>query len=151
MQIIEYLFMPPGRVGPVFDRWGGVLFGAFAALAVGIWLLTTTMYVLNGRHGLKNRVAKRILLWGEGLQLLGILLLGLRIANWPVLSMRILLYAHLVGTVVAAVYLLWWLRNRYPHRLAAYEWEARKRAFLPRAAGGAVDSPRRRTTAARRR
>jgi hypothetical protein len=150
-RFLEYLFMPPGPVGPGFDRWGGVLLGAFAALALAIWLLTSVMYTLNARHGLKNRVARRIRYWGGGLQLLGVLLLGLRLVNWPVLSMRLLLYAHLVAEVAAAGYLLWWLSTRFPARLAAYEWEEKKRAYLPRAAGGTVEAPRRKAAAGRRR
>ena len=151
MQVIEYLFLPPGPVGPAFDRWGSVLFGAFSALALGIALLTAVMRRLNGRHRLKNRVAQRIFVWGGGLQVVGLALLLLRILNWPLLSMRILLYAHLVAEVVAAAYLIRWLRTRYPPLLAAYEWEEKRRSYLPRAAGGAVEPPRRRAPARRRR
>ena len=151
VQLFEYLFMPPGELGPVFDRWGGVLFGAFAGLGLGIGLLAAVMQSLNGRHGLKARITRRIWLWGGGLQVLGLVLLGLRIANWPLLSMRALLYAQLIGELAAAAYLLWWMRRRYPQLLALYEWEEKKRAYLPRAAGGAVEPPRRRMADGRRR
>ncbi|MGH2352022.1 MAG: hypothetical protein ACRDI2_13980 [Chloroflexota bacterium] len=151
MRIIEYLFMPPGEVGPVFSRWGGVLFGAFLALTIGIVVLGSVMHILNARHGLKRRITQRTLWWGVGLQVLGLVLLGLRLVSWPILSMRIWLYAHLIAEVGAAGYLLWWMQNRYPGLLAVYEWEEKKRAYLPRAAGGEVEPARRRVAARRRR
>jgi hypothetical protein len=137
MRIIEYLFFPPGPVGPTFARWGGVLFGAFVALALGIALLSAVMYELNARHVLNRSVARSILLWGAGLQLLGLLLLWLRQVSIPILSMRILLYGLLFVEVGAAAYLWWWVKRHYPARLVAYEWEERKRTYLPRATGGA--------------
>src|SRR5438093_1261013 len=151
MRIVEYLFFPPGPVGATFARWGGVLFGAFVALALGIALLAAVMYEVNARHLLNRTLARNVFFWGAGLQLLGLLLLGLRLANIPILSMRILLYAFLIGEVGAAAYLWWWVKSRYPARLAAYEWEERKRAYLPRAAGGTVEPVRRKVPARRRR
>jgi hypothetical protein len=149
--IVQYLFFPPGPTGAVFDRWGGVLFGAFVALALGISLLSAVMYEVSARHVLNRRVARQIFFWGVGLQLLGLVLLGLRLVNWPILSMRILLYAFLIAEVYAAGYLWWWIKTRYPARLAAYEWEEKKRAYLPRASGGTLEPARRRTAARRRR
>ena len=151
MPILEYLFFRPGPPGPIFDRWGGVLFGALVSLGLGICLLCAVMYELNSRHVLNRSVARQILLWGGGLQLVGLVLLGLRVANWPVLSMRVLLYAFLIAEVCAAVYLWWWVKNRYPPRLAAYELGERRRSYLPRAEGGAVESMRRRSASRRRR
>ena len=151
MRIIEYLFLPPGPTGATFDRWGGVLFGAFTALAVGVAILAAVMYEMNARHVLNRSVARRIFFWGGGLQLLGLLLLGLRVLSWPILSMRVLLYLYLVAEVYAAGYLWWWIKNRFPERLAAYEWEERKRAYLPRAAGGTAEPVRRKAAARRRR
>ena len=151
MRIVEYLLFNPGPVGAVFDRWGSVLFGAYVALGVALVVLCGTMRALNGRHGLKNRVADRILMWGLGLQLLGVLALGLRVMQWPLVSMRLLLFLQLAAEVVAMVYLVRWMQNRYPILLAAYEWEEKRRSYLPRAVGGAVEPARRRTGARRRR
>jgi hypothetical protein len=109
------------------------------------------MYALNGRHGLKNWVTRRIWIVGLCLQAAGVLLLWLRGVNAPVISMRFLLYLQLIAEVVAVAYLFRWLRTRYPDRLAAYEWEEKKRAYLPRAAGGTVEPLRRRAAAGRRR
>lgn len=143
--------MPPGPPGPAFAQWGGALFGAFAGIALCIIVLVRAMYGLNARHGLKNWVTRRTWIWGLCLQATGLLLLGSRTANVPILSLRFLLYLQLVAEVLAAAYLVWWLRRRFPDRLAAYEWEEKKRAFLPRAVGGTVEPLRRRAAAGRRR
>ena len=150
MQIVEYLFLPPGPVGPAFERWGSALVGVFSGLLLGIALLYGVMRRLNGRHGLKNKVAQRILLWGGGLQLVGLALLLLRALDWPVVSMRILLFAHLLTEVGAALYLARWMRTSYPEHLTAYESEEKRRSYLPRAAGGAVEPLHRRPAAHRR-
>lgn len=151
MRLIEHLFFRPGPPGAAFTVWGGVLFGAFAALALGISLLSAVMYEVNARHVLNRRIARNVFYWGVGLQLLGLLLLWLRQLNVPIISMRILLYAGLIAQVYAAAYLWWWVKRRYPARLAAYEWEERKRAYLPRAAGGAIEPARRKAPVRRRR
>jgi len=151
MGIIQYLFFRPGPTGATFGFWGAVLFGAFSALILVISLLCAVFYEINSRHVLNRRVARCIFAWGSGLQLLGLLLLGLRIVNLPILSMRVLLYAFLIGEVYAAGYLWWWVKTRYPRQLTAYDWEERKRAYLPRAVGGTVEPSRRRPAARRRR
>lgn len=147
--LFEYFFMPPGPVGQAFGRWSGVLFGVY----VGI-LLTMGMAFLLGRtmaagHGFKLQTIRRFYQWGALLQVVGILLLALRFLNWPLLSMRILLYAQLLAEVGAALYLWRWLQLMYPLLLEVYEWEEKKRAFLPKAAGGAVE-PRVRKAPVRR-
>jgi hypothetical protein len=147
VRIIEYLFSLPGPTGP----WSGVLFGAFVALALGIGFLAAVMYELNARHVLNRNVARKIFFWGAGLQLLGLLILGFRVLNWPVVSLRIFLYLLLAGEAFAAGYLWWWVKNRYPALLSAYEMDERRRAYLPRAAGGMVEPARRRPAARRRR
>jgi len=144
--MIDYLFLPPGPA-----RWGGVLFGGFVALTAGIALLTAVMYEISERHALNRRVARRLFYWGCGLQLLGLLLLGFRALNWPIVSIRVLMYALLAAEVYAAGYLWWWVKNRYPALLAAYEWEEKKRAYIPRGSGGTLEAPRRSAGARRRR
>ena len=84
---------------------------------------------------------RRITSFGLGLQAVGLLLLAWRALNLPVLSIRAFLLLQLAATGGAVIALLWWLRRRYPPALAAYEWEEKKRAYLPRAAGGAVQRP----------
>ena len=145
MRIVDYLFLPPGPA-----RWGGVLFGAFAALAVGIALLTAVMYEINQHHALNRRVARRLFYWGSGLQVVGLLLLGFRALGWPVLSARILMYALVAAEVFAAGYLWWWVKRRYPVLATAYELEERKRTYIPRGSGGTLE-PARRPAGARRR
>jgi hypothetical protein len=151
--VVEYLFLPPGPPGSAFQQWGSFLFGAFVVQALAVSLLSGVMRTLNGGHHLKNDVARLVLLWGGGFALLGILLLGLRFLapETPVVSMRALLLALLLAEVAGTGYLLWWLRRRYPHRLALYQLEEKKRAYLPRAAGGKVEAARRKPAVRRRR
>ena len=151
MGIIQSLFLPPGPLGSAFAVWGGVWGGACVALALGIAVLTAVMYEVNARHVLNRTLARNIFYWGVGLQLLGLLLLWLRTLNTPILSMRLFLYAFPIAEVCAAGFLWWWVKSRYPARLAIYEWEERKRAYLPRAAGGSVEPARRKVPAGRRR
>ena len=151
LAFLQYLFLPPGPPGPAFGRWGLVLAGVYLALFLSIALFHVVGRTLNGRHRLKIAAFRRITGTGLGLQALGLCLLAWRALNLPVLSIRAFLALQLAATVFAALYLLWWLRRRYPPALAAYEWEEKKRAYLPRAAGGAVESARRKTPARHRR
>jgi hypothetical protein len=151
MRVIEYLFLRPGPAGPELERWGAALLGAYAGVAVAIVVLGVALRAFGARHGARTRIAQRIIGWGLALQLAGLLALGLRWLDAPIISLRIWLFLQLIAEVVAAGYLWWWLRARYPGVLAQYEWEDRKRAYLPRAAGGSVEPVRRKAPASRRR
>ena len=151
LAFLQYLFLPPGPPGPEFGRWGLALAGVYLAVTLSIAFFHLVGRTLIGRHRLKMAVLKRITGTGLGLQAIGLLFLACRALNLPVLSIRAFLAAQLAATAFAVVYLLWWLRRRYPPALAAYEWEEKKRAYLPRAAGGAGESARRQTPARHRR
>jgi len=135
MPLIEYLLFRPGSPGPTFDRWGAALLGAYAALTVAILLLGFVMRILNGGHPVKAYVTRQIVRYGVLLQLVGPFILWLRWINLPGVSPRILIFLHVMAEVVAAGYLLWWMRNRYPDQHGQYEWEEKKRGYMPRAAG----------------
>jgi MFS family permease len=149
--LVEHLFLRPGPPSPLFEEWAMVLFGAYVGLALGILVAGLVAHRFGEGHGLRRRVARNVVLWGLLLQAAGVLIVGLRFANWPVLSSRIWLYLQLTLEVVAAGYIWWWFRNRYPSRLAQFDWEARKRAYLPKAAGGTLEPARRKVTAGRKR
>ena len=135
MTLIEYLFFRPGPPGQAFDRWGAALLGAYAALTVAILLLGFVMRTLNSGHPVKDHIARQVIRYGVLLQLISPFILWLRWINLPGISPRILIFSHLIGEAVAAGYLLWWTRNRYPEQHGQYEWEEKKRSYLPRAAG----------------
>lgn len=142
MGLIEYLLFRPGPPGPYFQQWGFVLAGAYGALALALIGFGALTRLFNARHAVHIAVVKRIVGWGVPLQLAGLAVLGLRAANLPAVSLRLALFLHLAAEVAALVYLVWWLRTRYPEEVAHYEWEERKRDFLPR--GGAPAARRRR-------
>ncbi|HEU5318086.1 MAG TPA: hypothetical protein VFX49_18380, partial [Chloroflexota bacterium] len=87
-------------------------------------------------HMLHTQLARRIVRYGLALQLTGLLTLWLRWINFPGLSMRLLLLAHLAIHVAAIGYLVWWMRARYVDEIAYFEWEDQKRDYLPRPARG---------------
>jgi hypothetical protein len=150
VRIVEYLFQRPGVTGPVFEQWGNVLLGAYLALILALLVLGGLMRLFSAGHALHARITRRVVSYGLLLQLAGLLVLWLRWLNWPVISMRLLLFVQLAAEVAAAGYLWYWFQSKYPDLLADYQWEERKRAYLPRAAGGTAP-PVRRKAAARRR
>jgi len=136
VQLFEYLFHRPGPAGSVFGFWGAVLLGAYVALAVAILLLGYVLRSFSEGHSLHTRITQRIVKYGLILQVVGLVVLWLRVINFPGLSMRLFLYAHLIAEVAAMGYLAWWMRRRYVDEIAYFEWEERKRDYLPRPARG---------------
>ena len=136
MRLVEYLFHRPGAVGPVFDRWGSVLLGAFVALIVALLVLGYLMRVYADGHTLHSAITKRVVRYGLAVQLAGLLVLGLRVINFPGLSMRIFLFLPLMAEVAALGYLIWWMRTKYPDEIAYFEWEEQKREYLPKPTRG---------------
>ena len=136
MGLFEYIFHRPGPAGPVFGFWGAALFGAYVALLVAVLLLGYVLRAFSEGHALHAQIAQRIVRYGVPLQLLGLLMLWLRVINFPGLSMRLFLYAHLIAEVTAIGYLAWWMRRRYVDEIAYFEWEERKRDYLPRPTRG---------------
>jgi hypothetical protein len=136
MWLVEYLFHRPGPIGPAFDRWGWVLLGAYGALILALVVLGYVLRAFSEGHALHSMITRKILKYGMALQLTGLLMLWLRLINFPGLSMRIFLYAHLITEVAAIGYLAWWMRTRYVDEIAYFEWEEQKRDYLPRPARG---------------
>ena len=136
MRLVEYLFHRPGAVGPVFDRWGSVLLGAFVALTLALIVLGYLMRVYADGHALHTVITQKVVRVGLTIQLAGLLVLGLRVINFPGLSMRLFLFLPVIAEAVALGYLIWWMRTKYPDEIAYFEWEEQKRDYLPRAARG---------------
>ena len=136
MRVVEYLFHRPGAVGPVFDRWGSVLLGVFLALILALMVLGYLMRVYAEGHILHTAITKKVIRYGMAVQVAGLIVLGLRVINFPGLSMRVFLFLPLVAELVALGYLVWWMRMKYPDEIAYFEWEEQKRDYLPRTARG---------------
>jgi len=110
--------------------------GAFIALALAILLLGYVLRAFSEGHALHTQITQRIVRYGLTLQLVGLLVLWLRVINFPGLSMRFFLYVHLIAEVAAIAFLAWWMRRRYVDEIAYFEWEERKRDYLPRPTRG---------------
>ena len=136
MGLVEYLFHRPGAVGPVFDRWGSVLLGVFLALILALVVLGYLLRVFAEGHALHAVIVQKVLRYGLAVQGAGLIVLGLRVINFPGLSMRLFLFLALSAEVVALGYLIWWMRTKYPDEIAYFEWEEQKRDYLPRPARG---------------
>lgn len=150
LRLLEYLFLPPGPVGVVYRQYAGYVLAVYLTLLVAIMFFYLVARALNGRHALKNWLVNRMLVIGGVVTLLGVLLLLVRPLNWPILSTRMLLASQAVALLLLTGYLWWWLQFRYPAALAAYEWEERKKLYLPRTAAGATARPRRKRELRRR-
>lgn len=120
----------------MFDRWGPVLFGAFVALILALLVLGYLMRVFAEGHTLHARITQQVVRYGIAAQLAGLLVLGLRVINFPGLSMRLFLFLPLLAEVAALAYLTWWMRTKYPDEIAYFEWEEQKRDYLPKPASG---------------
>jgi hypothetical protein len=150
VQLIEYFLHCPFPPGAVFQQWGNILLGAFLGVALSLLVLGGLMRLFSARHAVHARLTRQVVTYGLILQAVGILVLWLRWLDFPVISMRLWLFLALIAQVAALARLGWWLRNRYPDLLAEFEWEERKRAYLPRAAGGSAPPIRRRAAARRK-
>ena len=136
MRLVEYLFHRPGAVGPAFDRWASVLVGAFLALILALLVLGYLMRVFAEGHTLHAVITQKVVRYGIVIQIASLVALGLRVINFPGLSMRLFLFLPLIAEVLALGYLIWWMRTKYPDEIAYFEWEEQKREYLPRSARG---------------
>lgn len=141
--------MPPGRLGLVFYQWGGVVIGILLGILLAAGVFSVLSSVLIGRHGLRQRVRRRVFSGTAGIAVVGLLLWCARAVGWQIPALRFLMAIHALA-MIGALFFLWnWLQRRYPVLLAAYELEERRRAFLPKAVGGQVESTRRKSGKAR--
>jgi hypothetical protein len=136
VRVVEYLFHRPGAVGPVFDRWGSVLLGVFVALILALIVLGYLMRVFSEGHTLHALVTQKVIRYGLAIQIAGLIVLGLRVINFPGLSMRVFLFLPLIAEAAALGYLIWWMRTKYVDEIAYFEWEEQKRDYLPRPTRG---------------
>jgi hypothetical protein len=120
-------------------------------MALALLVLGGLMRLFSARHAIHARLTRRVISYGLILQAIGVFVLWLRWLDFPVISMRLWLYLVLIAQAAAAARLWWWLRNRYPDQLADFEWEERKRAYLPRGASGVAPPIRRKTASSSRR
>lgn len=108
-----------------------------AALYLGVLAFGVCLYLVYVRdrfreHRYKRRSARRVSIWAGALGAVGLLLLGLRFAEVPFVSARILLYLMLLVSLGALGYFLFYWKRLYPGRLAAYEDRVLKARYAPK-------------------
>jgi hypothetical protein len=108
------------------------LFGLAMLASAGGWLFRRRLFP---GHRVKVRLAARLGPWFFGLAATGVALLLLRVAQSPILTTRFLWLLCGASLVGLFVYLLWYLRERYPAEVAAFEREELRRQFMPRPKG----------------
>lgn len=99
-----------------------VLAGALALILVGLiyyhFLVARRRF---GEHPFKMRLTRRATVYGAGISLVGLALLGARFGGVPFLSLPAFLYLTVLAGLALAGYLGYYLRRHYPSRLAEYD------------------------------
>ncbi len=123
------------------EIWGPLAIAFLAVFALG--LLVTV--VANNRarqifpnHRLHRETLHKITyraMWGwvTGLAFFGFRLMGLNFLGW-----RLWEYVSALAALGCIAYTAWWLRAKYPARVAAFEKERRRRAYLRPGSAAAV-------------
>ena len=112
-----------------------VLLGLFALatlLSAAVWLFRRRLFP---RHRVKVRLAARLGPWFFGVAATGVALLLLRVAQSPILTTRFLWLLCGLALVGLLAHLVWYLRERYPAEVAAFEREEMQRQFMPKPKG----------------
>jgi hypothetical protein len=133
-QLIDPWYWLGGFTGPP-TPYTYLLLGLFtlAMLASAVvWLGRRRLFP---RHRVKVRLAARLGPWFFGVAATGVALLLLRVAQSPILTARILWLLCLFGLLGLVGHLVWYLRQRYPADVAAFEREELQRQFMPRTKG----------------
>jgi hypothetical protein len=112
----------------------------YTYLLLGVFVLATLVsaVVWLGRrrlfpgHRVKVRLAARLGPWFFGIALAGVAFLLLRLAQSPILTARFLWLACLLGLLGLVGHLIWYLRERYPAEVAAFQRDELQRQFMPR-------------------
>jgi hypothetical protein len=118
---------PRGVESPVYWVLLAICVVAFVVgLACAIW---------PDRIAKGNRIHRRLYsLYGQWYAWLGgagILLVVLRMATIPLFSKRIWIALNMLAMLVVGLYLLRYMRTRYPEVMADYREDQRKRRFYP--------------------
>jgi len=122
------------------------LFALFLLVLVGsaaVFFLRKSLFPGQGLH---IRLAWRFGAYGMTAGGVGLFFLAARYLGFTFFQMRIFLVLSVLDVVALGIYLLWYLRNRYPAELAAYE-RARERERFVRSS---AHSARRRARKSRR-
>jgi hypothetical protein len=116
------------------------LFALVLVASLVVWLMRRRLF--PGQR-IKTRLANRLGPWFVTGAAIGLLSTLLRVAQFPILSARVIWLAALLWLLGLVAYLLRYWRTRYPAELAQVQRDEQRQRFLPK--------PRRRRTERRRR
>jgi amino acid permease len=103
-----------------------VVFVVWLGASIAVYAYRRRFFAGNGaRIGMATRFGPYAITIG----VVGILLLGMRYASIPYLSVRFLLYLTILVAIGFVVFLAYYLRRRYPARLAAVRAEELRRRY----------------------
>jgi tellurite resistance protein TehA-like permease len=106
-----------------------VLFLVVLAAALVVWLRRRRLF--PGQR-IKTRLAAQLGPWFVGIAATGVFLMLLRVAEFPILSGRILWLLCLVALVGFAAYLVFYMTRRYPSELARLAREEERQRWVPK-------------------
>jgi hypothetical protein len=117
-----------------------VVFAVALAVSLFVWLLRRRLF--PGQR-IKIRLANQLGPWFVTASAIGLVSTLLRVAQFPVLSARVIWLGALVALVGLLGYLIRYWRTRYPADLARAQREEQRQRFMPK--------PRRKRAERRRR
>jgi hypothetical protein len=110
----------------------------YVLLAVFLVALAASVFVWQRRRQLfpnqrvKTRLAAQLGPWFAGIALTGVVLMVLRVVEFPILSGRILWLLCLVALVALAAYVAFYMLRRYPTEVARLAREEERRRWMPK-------------------
>ena len=105
------------------------LFALALVASLVVWLMRRRLF--PGQR-IKTRLANRLGPWFVTAAAIGLLSTLLRVAQFPILSARVIWLAALLGLLGLLAYLLRYWRTRYPAELDRLQREEQRQRFLPK-------------------
>jgi len=115
-------------------------FAVVLAASLVVWLLRRRLFA---GERVKMRLAAQLGPWFVTAAAIGLVSTLLRVAQFPILSARVIWLGALIALIGLLVYLIRYWRIRYPAELARVQREEQRQRFMPK--------PRRKRAARRRR
>jgi hypothetical protein len=106
-----------------------VLFALALATSLVVWLMRRRLF--PGQR-IKTRMANRLGPWFVTAAAIGLISTLLRVAQFPILSARVIWLAALLGLLGLTAYVVRYWRTRYPAELARLEREEMRQRFVPK-------------------
>ena len=116
------------------------LFALALAASLVVWLMRRRLF--PGQR-IKTRLASRLGPWFVTVAAIGLVSTLLRVAQFPILSARVIWLAAMAGLLGLLAYLVRYWRTQYPAELLRVQREEQRQRFMPK--------PRRRRAERRRR